>query len=129
MTEENNTLAKIIMQQIMSGSGADGSSGKSCWMSWGSHDTQALEETSEYRGGLVFRTQGFKHKGKVFVWLSWMDTYVLEFLPDSGDKTVIRDVYFDNLTFAIDRNVEYTSSYEEDVKEANKNYTLGELFG
>lgn len=129
MTEEKNTLMKIIMQQIMAGFGADGSSGKACWMSWGAQDPKALEETSQYRGGLVFRTQGFKHKGKVFVWLSWLDTYVIEFLPDKGEKTVIQDIYYDNLTFAIDRNVEYTSSYEKDVEQANKNYTLGELFG
>ncbi len=127
-SEENMTLRKIIFQQIISGQGADGSSGQACWLSWGASELTALEETHEYRGGICFRTQGFKHKGKVFVWLSWLDTYVLEFLPDKGEKKVIDDIYFDNLTFAIDRNVEYTSAYEDDVAQANKNTPFGAFF-
>lgn len=129
MTEENNTLSKIIMQQILSGFGCDNSTGKACWDSWGANKPMPLEETQDYRGGLAFTTRGFKHTGKVFIWLSWMDTYVIEFLPDEGEKKVIHDIYCDNLTFTIDKYVEYTSSYKEDIEADSKNYTLGELFG
>jgi len=107
-TEYKTALKNTIIQQIREGRGADGKQGMICWDSWGAEFMQCLDETHENRGGIAFRTIGFKHKGIVFVWLTWSDTYTLEFKPDSGEKTVLQDILCWDLTEVIDSAVEYT---------------------
>lgn len=83
--------------------------------SWGFHSPSALPNDE----GLAFKVDGFKHRGWVIVrYNQGKDLFDIE-LRDNA-MTIIRvieDVYFDQLVYIIDNEVEYTKNYEEQVKE------------
>jgi len=82
--------------------------------SWGFNAPKALANNE----GLIFKVDGFKHKGNVkVVYHEGKDLFVV-ILLDSHNKELnrIEDVYFDSLVNVIDEAVEHTSDYSARVK-------------
>lgn len=67
--------------------------------------------------GLVFKVDGFKHRGEVFVkYNEGKDLFDIELRNKSLNVVRdIEDVYFDQLVAVIDDVVERTSDYEKKV--------------
>ena len=81
-------------------------------MSWG-----ATAFTNISKKGLLFKVNGFKHKGYVLITLDWSDTYTVYLLDCHCDiKETLEMVYCDELTDRIDRHVEKGENYVETVK-------------
>lgn len=79
--------------------------------SWGSHNFYALPN------GLRFIVRGFKFKGVVEVlYNEGSDLFDICLIERGVVKERIEGIYFDNLVEAIDRHVERTDTYEEDVE-------------
>jgi len=70
---------------------------------WGAKDFKALGSHA-----LVFKVNGYKHKGYVVITLGFMDTYDIHLLDKQGNQKgiTLRDVYCDQLTDVIDTLVE-----------------------
>lgn len=90
------------------------------FQSWGPHDFIALPNNS----GLMFRVNGFKHKGWVkIIYKPGPDLFDILYCNnkmrmvgyDSGPD--LQGVFFDEIVERIDRFVELTENYEETVKE------------
>ena len=77
-------------------------------MSWGMHSPAVIPSTTQHMGGLSFRVNGAKVKGRVAVYLDFSDTYTLAVhVGNSPDaKHVMRDVYAFDLNKLIDEIVE-----------------------
>ena len=100
-------VPKIILDQIRSGVDAHGNTGRHMMLCWGVHDVHGSNDESEGgRGYLAFSVNGYLFKGTVFIYLSWNDTYTIEFVKDEVCVQVLHDVYFDELANRIDRFVE-----------------------
>ena len=110
-------LAKTIHQQMIAGRGVDDHDGGVCYMAWGATNFRALEEDANSKGGLMFKTNGLKHKGIVVIRLTYMDDYTVSFISDKG-HTVLERIYADKLTYVIDKHVEHTDNYQEDLLNA-----------
>jgi len=82
--------------------------------SWGFSNPKALPNNE----GLIFRVNGFKHKGLVkVVYDEGMDLFVVILLDNKNNELQqIEGVYFDCLVDVIDEAVERTSDYAERVK-------------
>ena len=82
--------------------------------SWGFHRPSALPNDK----GLVFKVDGFKHRGWVVVRYNEVANLFNVELRDNRLKVIenIEDVYFDQLVNVIDHAVERTSDYEKQVK-------------
>jgi hypothetical protein len=82
-------------------------------MSWGAH---------KWEGGkdfLQFKVRGFKFDGQVKITLDFSsDTYKIEFIKNRVVVETYEDVYFDGMVDLIDRYVELTDDYENDVNNA-----------
>ena len=61
-------IAETIMQQIRA-------TDKWAMGAWGARERVILNQTSERRGGLMFRVSGSKLRGKVTIELTYLDTY------------------------------------------------------
>jgi len=82
--------------------------------SWGFNQPQALPNNE----GLIFKVNGFKHKGWVkVVYNEGMDLFAVILLDNQNNELQrIEGVYFDSLVDVIDEAVEYTPDYAERVK-------------
>lgn len=82
--------------------------------SWGFSNPKALPNN----GGLVFRVNGFKHKGLVkVVYNEGMDLFAVILMDKQNNELrQIEGVYFDCLVDVIDEAVERTTNYTERVK-------------
>ena len=87
--------------------------------SWGFHNPQALPNNN----GLIFRVEGFKHKGWVQVkYREGKDLFVVILLNNKySELHRFEDVYFDELVDVIDNAVERTSDYDKRVREQYRN--------
>lgn len=86
--------------------------------SWGFSNPKALPNNE----GLIFRVNGFKHKGLVKVaYNEGMDLFEVILLDKQNNELQrIEDVYFDQLVDVIDEAVEHTPDYTERVKNEYK---------
>ena len=82
--------------------------------SWGFSNPMAIANDE----GLIFRVNGFKHKGYVKVlYNEGKDLFVIILLDNRKiESHRIGDVYIDSLVNVIDEAVEHTSDYSERVK-------------
>lgn len=81
-------------------------------MSWGARNYTNFEDK-----GLLFRVNGFKHKGYVLITLAFDDTYIVHLLNIKCDiKKTMKNVYCDELTTIIDEEIEKTEDYDNRVK-------------
>ncbi len=87
--------------------------------SWGFHNPVALPNDE----GLIFRVNGFKHKGFVkVVYNEGKDLFVVILLDNQNNESQrLEDVYFDMLVNVIDEAVERTIYYDERVKQFYNN--------
>jgi hypothetical protein len=113
-TTENRGLevAKSILFQLKA-------MGQVEMWSWGARDFCVTPESKEFAGGLIFKTNGFKHKGWVSIKLR-NDLYHI-FLTNNKGEVVksFTEVYFDEMVNMIDEAVEYTGeNYKKDVNAA-----------
>tara|TARA_R110000787_G_scaffold8699_6_gene29926 strand:+ start:334 stop:705 length:372 start_codon:yes stop_codon:yes gene_type:complete len=109
-------IARTIKHQMRGGSGVDGHNGAICYMTWGATNFRELGENESSKGGLVFKTNGLKHKGFVTIRLTYMDDYTVTFTSDKGEL-VLERIYADQLTYVIDKHVEHTDNYIKDSNE------------
>lgn len=86
--------------------------------SWGFSDPNALPNNE----GVIFRVNGFKHKGWVKVaYNEGIDLFVVILLDKQNNELQqIEGIYFDCLVDVIDEAVERTSDYAERVKNEYK---------
>jgi hypothetical protein len=79
------------------------------WLwSWGSKNFTQFENKA-----LFFTVSGNHHKGIVLITLAWNDTYTVRFLSNRWNvKSVVTDVFFDELAEVIDDKVERIGVYE-----------------
>jgi hypothetical protein len=89
--------------------------------SWG------FSEPVPFPGGMLFHVEGFKHQGYVQIFLDEGDDSFIVVLLDEYLNGVNRfeNVYLDQLVGLIDREVERTENYDEQVKE----FLLSEIRG
>lgn len=87
--------------------------------SWGFSNPKALPNNE----GLIFRVNGFKHKGCVkVVYNEGMDLFEVILLDNQNNELQrIEDVYFDQLVDIIDEAVERTQDYNERIKKFYNN--------
>lgn len=72
-------------------------------MAYAATNAQPCSKDESYAGGIEFNVNGFNHKGKVKVMLTWMDTYEVHFCDDAGKSVkTVQDVYFDELVKTLD---------------------------
>lgn len=81
---------------------------KPVFWSWG------VERLLNFKNkGLLMLVNGHHHKGWVLVILAWNDTYSYYLLE--GNKTIKKEqheVYFDQLQYMIDKDIEYIEDYK-----------------
>lgn len=110
--------AKTILAQIKA------TAGWAMIASWGAHGFLLVREDmislpEKYEAALVFKVNGYLHKGHVIVSLNWNDTYTVSIGKLRAGKFTVKDsvpmVYFDNLGSVIDGLVESDeiAKYEE----------------
>ena len=87
--------------------------------SWGFNAPKALANNE----GLIFRVNGFKHKGLVkVVYHEGKDLFIVVLLDNQYNELKrVEDVYLDSLVEVIDEEVEHTSDYTNRVKNEYKN--------
>lgn len=84
--------------------------------SWGLNSPKALQN------GIIFKVNGFKHKGQVSVlYCEGLDLFIVNLFNRKGEiiKTIER-IYFDQLVEVIDSEVELVQNYNEAVKNIYK---------
>ena len=83
--------------------------------SWGFHNPRSLPNNE----GIIFKVQGFKHKGYVsVVYNEGKDLFdVILYNHPMATKSKTEGVYFDMLVEVIDGLVEKTTDYESRVKQ------------
>jgi hypothetical protein len=63
--------------------------------------------------GLLLNVNAHHHQGLVLVTLGWNDTYTYYLInPDFSVKKKATDVYFDELQYRIDQDIEYIDDYK-----------------
>jgi len=105
--ERNYNLAKIIQQQLFMG-------GKMIVFSWGSCNYKAI------KNGLQFNVNGFRLKNGIvqIILDEGKDLYIINFIKRNLIIKTITEVFFEDLTSFIDREVELTENYNKDVENA-----------
>jgi len=81
--------------------------------SWGIHSFKAIDN------GLMFKVEGFKHKGYVTVtYNEGADLFEVAILTSKMEtKNLVTGIYYDQLVEIIDNEVEKVSDYEKRVKQ------------
>mgnify|MGYP003130057004 FL=1 len=103
MNDQTFYYAKEILQQIQY---ADPNA-MNCWGVIVGHNCFALPESKERRAGIKMNTNGFKHKGRVDVDLTWADDYTIKFY-DKKDNVInkLERVYAPELCRTLDIHIE-----------------------
>ena len=122
MTDETFYYCKEIVKQIQY---ADPNA-MNCWGVVVGHNCFALPETKERRAGIKMETNGFKHKGRVDVDLTWADDYTIKFYDKKQNviKTLER-VYAPELCRTLDIHIE--SGPDSPVQELQFTTTVTEV--
>ena len=122
MNEETFYYSKEILKQIQY---ADPNA-MNCWGVIVGHNCFALPETKERRACIKMVTNGFKHKGRVDVDLTWADDYTIKFYDKKQNviKTLERG-YAPELCRTLDIHIE--SGPDSPVQELQFTTTVTEV--
>ena len=122
MNKETFYYSKEILRQI---DFADANA-RNCWGVIIGHTCFALPESKERRAGIKMVTNGFKHKGRVDVDLTWADDYTIKFYDKKQNviKTLER-VYAPELCRTLDIHIE--SGPDSPVQELQFTTTVTEV--
>ena len=103
MNDQTFYYAKEILRQIQY---ADPNA-MNCWGVIVGMNCFALPESKERRAGIKMNTNGFKHKGRVDIDLTWADDYTIKFY-DKKDNVINRleRVYAPELCRTLDIHIE-----------------------
>ena len=100
-------VATTIQSQIQSGKDSRGTSGTQMMMCWAYESPSIVHGDDNHWGGLQFYVNGYKHKGKVKVMLSYNDTYTVSFIDQHSNEVHSMDyIHFPELAETIDNFVE-----------------------
>ena len=122
MNEQTFYYSKEILRQIQY---ADPNA-MNCWGVIVGHNCFALPETKERRAGIKMETNGFIHKGRVDIDLTWRDDYTIKFY-DKRDNIIntIERVYAPELCRTLDIHIE--SGPDSPVQELQFTTTVTEV--
>ena len=122
MNEQTFYYSKEILRQIQY---ADPNA-MNCWGVMVGINCFALPESKERRAGSKMETNGFKHKGRVDVDLTWADDYTIKFYDKKQNviKTLER-VYAPELCRTLDIHIE--SGPDSPVQELQFTTTVTEV--
>ena len=122
MNDQTFYYAKEILRQIQY---ADPNA-MNCWGVIVGHNCFALPETKERRAGIKMNTNGFKHKGRVDIDLTWADDYTIKFY-DKKDNVIntLERVYAPELCRTLDIHIE--SGPDSPVQELQFTTTVTEV--
>ena len=103
MNDQTFYYAKEILRQIQY---ADPNA-MNCWGVIVGMNCFTLPESKERRAGIKMNTNGFKHKGRVDVDLTWADDYTIKFY-DKKDNVIntLERVYAPELCRTLDIHIE-----------------------
>ena len=103
MNDQTFYYAKEILRQIQY---ADPNA-MNCWGVIVGMNCFALPESKERRAGIKMNTNGFKHKGRVDIDLTWADDYTIKFY-DKKDNVIntLERVYAPELCRTLDIHIE-----------------------
>ena len=78
-----------------------------CWVVIVGHTCFALPESKERRAGIKMICNGFKHKGRVDIDLTWADDYTIKFYDKHGSIiNTLERVYAPELCRTLDIHIE-----------------------
>ena len=122
MNDQTFYYAKEILRQIQY---ADPNA-MNCWGVIVGMNCFALPESKERRAGIKMNTNGFKHKGRVDIDLTWADDYTIKFY-DKKDNVINRleRVYAPELCRTLDIHIE--SGPDSPVQELQFTTTVTEV--
>ena len=122
MNDETFYYAKEILRQIQY---ADPNA-MNCWGVIVGMNCFALPESKERRAGIKMNTNGFKHKGRVDIDLTWADDYTIKFY-DKKDNIInkLERVYAPELCRTLDIHIE--SGPDSPVQELQFTTTVTEV--
>lgn len=122
MNDQTFYYAKEILRQIQY---ADPNA-MNCWGVIVGMNCFALPESKERRAGIKMNTNGFKHKGRVDVDLTWADDYTIKFY-DKKDNVIntLERVYAPELCRTLDIHIE--SGPDSPVQELQFTTTVTEV--
>lgn len=122
MNDQTFYYAKEILRQIQY---ADPNA-MNCWGVIVGMNCFALPESKERRAGIKMNTNGFKHKGRVDVDLTWADDYTIKFY-DKKDNIInkLERVYAPELCRTLDIHIE--SGPDSPVQELQFTTTVTEV--
>jgi hypothetical protein len=87
-------------------------SSQSIFWSWGATAFTVITEKG-YKKALRFKSNGYKHKGHVYISVNGMDLYDVLLTSTMGTIVKeIKDLYFDQLVKVIDENIEKQTNYQ-----------------
>jgi|TARA_R100001460_G_scaffold54550_1_gene93864 hypothetical protein len=119
MTDEEFYYSKEILRQI----NAADPNAMNCWGVMVGHNCFALPESETRRAGIKMMTNGFIHKGRVDVDLTWADDYTLKFYNRQGEVLYkIERVYAPELCRQLDVAIE--SGKDSPVKDLEMTSTV-----
>ena len=103
MNDQTFYYAKEILRQIQY---ADPNA-MNCWGVIVGMNCFALPESKERRAGIKMNTNGFKHKGRVDVDLTWADDYTIKFYDNKNNViNKLERVYAPELCRTLDIHIE-----------------------
>ena len=122
MNDQTFYYAKEILRQIQY---ADPNA-MNCWGVIVGMNCFALPESKERRAGIKMNTNGFKHKGRVDVDLTWADDYTIKFY-DKKDNVIntLERVYAPEICRTLDIHIE--SGPDSPVQELQFTTTVTEV--
>ena len=122
MNDQTFYYAKEILRQIQY---ADPNA-MNCWGVIVGMNCFALPESKERRAGIKMNTNGFKHKGRVDIDLTWADDYTFKFY-DKKDNVIntLERVYAPELCRTLDIHIE--SGPDSPVQELQFTTTVTEV--
>ena len=122
MNDQTFYYAKEILRQIQY---ADPNA-MNCWGVIVGMNCFALPESKERRAGIKMNTNGFKHKGRIDIDLTWADDYTIKFY-DKKDNVIntLERVYAPELCRTLDIHIE--SGADSPVQELQFTTTVTEV--
>lgn len=102
--DENKGIVYTMLEQIKHPN-------LNIYFSWGAKGF-TMAESEDGEPCLIFKVNGRKFKGYVFIFYDWSDWYRVEFVSTHRNlKKVVDEVYFDELQGVIDEYVERVPEY------------------
>lgn len=84
------------------------------YYSWGVEKKTAILNQNGSEAALMLKVNGHHWKDFVLITLAWNDTFTVRLLTaDYSVHKTIEDIYFDQLQFVIDKQIEWIESYKD----------------